>query len=86
MKKIGSWTWPATANGTGRSGRNWLLSRLARIVRGSERKGTRGGTGSSRRSLHSPQRRPAGPAEAGRVNLMRPPFPIDNHLPDASHW
>ena len=41
MKKIGSWTWPVAANGTGRSGRNWLLGRLARIVRGSERKGTR---------------------------------------------
>ena len=41
MKKIGSWTWPAAANGTERSGRNRLLSRLARIVRGSERKGTR---------------------------------------------
>ena len=41
MKKIGSWIWPVAANGTGRSGRNWLLSRLARIVRGSERNGTR---------------------------------------------
>ena len=41
MKEFGSWTWPVDANGTGRSGRNWLLGRLARIVRGSERKGTR---------------------------------------------
>ena len=41
MKKIGSWTWPVAANGTGRSGRRWLLGRLARIVRGSGRKGTR---------------------------------------------
>ena len=41
MKKIGSWTWTVAANGTGRSGRTWLLGWLARIVRGSERKGIR---------------------------------------------
>lgn len=41
MKKVSFWTWPVDANGTGRSGRNWLLGWLARIVRGSERTGTR---------------------------------------------
>ena len=41
MKKIDSWTWPVAANGTGRSGRNWFLGGLTRIVRGFKRKGTR---------------------------------------------
>lgn len=68
MKKIGSWTWPVAADGTGRSGRNWLLDRLARIVRGSGRKGTR--EARARRVAHCTARSGDLPGRLRRAGLI----------------